>query len=135
QVWRTLIPWSKLDSLGHMDEVLAGDTYNPQLESVPEQSWSSTAFLSTAVRGLFGLEVNAETSTLTLGPHLPTDWDHASLRRVRIGNATLDFSLHQTINALTLKVENSGSPVRVLYRPEIPLGARAMTATVGGHKS
>jgi hypothetical protein len=105
------------------------------LESVPEQSWSSTAFISTALRGLFGLEVNAEKSALTLTPHLPTDWDHASLRRVRMGNATLDFSFHQTINALTLSVENSGGPVRVLYRPEIPLGARAVRATVGGRKS
>jgi glycogen debranching enzyme len=135
QVWRTLIPWTWLDSLGHMDEVLAGDTYNPQLESVPEQSWSSTAFLSTALRGLFGLEVNAETSTLTLAPHLPPDWDHAWLRRVRIGDTRLDFAFRQTSNALTLKVENSGGPVRVLYRPEIPLGARAVTATVGQRKS
>ena len=135
QVWRTLIPWSTIDSLGHMDEVLAADTYGPQLESVPEQSWSSTAFLSTALRGLFGLEIDAEKNSLTLAPHLPADWDHASLRRVKVGNATLDFSFHQTMNALTLNVENSGAPVRVLYRPEIPLGARAVTATIAGKKS
>ncbi|MGA8028472.1 MAG: hypothetical protein WB992_15110 [Bryobacteraceae bacterium] len=41
QIWRRLIPWSTLDSPGHMDEVLAGDTYHPQTESVPEQTWSS----------------------------------------------------------------------------------------------
>jgi hypothetical protein len=81
------------------------------------------------------LEIDAEKNSLTLAPHLPTDWDHASLRRVKVRNGTLDFSFRQTMNVLTLDVGNSGEPVRVLYRPEIPLGARAVAATVAGHNS
>jgi hypothetical protein len=134
QIWRTLIPWSSLDSLGHMHEVMAGDTYHPQLESVPEQTWSSATFLSSTVKGLFGLQLNAERNTFTLEPHLPADWENASLRRVKIGNATLSFTFQQSLDSLTVRVENSGDPLQMIYRPEIPLGARALMASVGGHK-
>ena len=43
-IWSALVPWSSLDSPGHMHEVLAGDFYHEELESVPEQTWSSAAF-------------------------------------------------------------------------------------------
>jgi hypothetical protein len=135
QIWRTLIAWSSLDSLGHMHEVLAGDTYHPQLESVPEQTWSSATFLSTALKGLFGLEVSAETNTLTLAPHLPAEWEHASLRRVRIGNAALSFTFQQSLDTFSVRVENTGDPLHMIYRPEIPIGARSVTATVGSQRA
>jgi glycogen debranching enzyme len=135
QIWRTLIPWSSLDSLGHMHEVLAGDTYHPQLESVPEQTWSPATFLSTAVKGLFGLQIDAETNTLTLVPHLPAEWENASLRRVRIGNGTLSFTFQRNLDSLRVRVENSGDALHMIYRPDIPIGARAVTATIGGHKA
>jgi glycogen debranching enzyme len=45
-IWSGLLPWGTLDSMGHMHEVLAGNFYHQQEESVPEQTWSSAAFLS-----------------------------------------------------------------------------------------
>ena len=36
-IWRALVPWSSLDSPGHLHEVLAGDFYHEEVESVPEQ--------------------------------------------------------------------------------------------------
>jgi len=36
-IWSALIPWSSLDSPGHLHEVLAGDFYHEEVESVPEQ--------------------------------------------------------------------------------------------------
>ncbi len=134
QIWRTLIPWSSLDSLGHMHEVLAGDTYHPQLESVPEQTWSSATFLSSAIHGLFGLEVDAERNTFTLAPHLPAEWENAALRRVKIGGATVSFTFQQSSDGLMVRVQNSGDPLHMIYRPEIPLGAQAVTASLAGRK-
>lgn len=129
EIWRSLVPWSTLDSPGHMHEVLAGDTYHPQLESVPEQSWSSASFFTAAVRGLFGLEINGETGTLTLAPHLPADWEYAIIRNVKVGSSTLDFTFHQRIDGLTVQVRNSGGAVRLAFDPEIPLGVRSVMAT------
>ena len=134
EIFRSLVPWSTLDSPGHMHEVLAGDTYHPQLESVPEQSWSSASFLTAAVRGLFGLTINGETGTLTVAPHLPGDWEQASLRNVRIGTSTLDFTFRQRIDGLTMQIRNSGGTVHLAFDPEIPLGVRSVNATAEGHK-
>jgi hypothetical protein len=133
QIWRTLIPWSSLDSPGHMHEVLAGDTYHPQVESVPEQTWSSAAFLSSAVRGLFGIDVDAEDNTLSLAPHLPADWDDARLRNVQIGTSKLDLDFAQNLSGLTLHINNSGAPVGLEFDPQIPLGARLVSASLNGH--
>jgi hypothetical protein len=135
QIWRKLVPWSTLDSPGHMHEVLAGDTYHPQEESVPEQTWSSAAFLSTAVHGLFGLEVNAETGIVTLAPHFPPDWKHAGLNSVRMGSAKLDFAFEQTVNQLVAHIQTSGAPVHLHFAPQLPLGSRVLSASVCGHPS
>jgi len=132
QIWRTLIPWSSLDSPGHMHEVLAGDIFNPQVESVPEQTWSSAAFLSSAVRGLFGIDVEAESNTLSLIPHLPSDWDHATVSNVPVGTSKVDLHFDQTVSGLTLHIKNSGPPLSLKFHPEIPLGARSVAAALNG---
>ena len=133
-VWRKLVPWSTLDSAGHMHEVLAGDTYQPQLESVPEQSWSSTAFLSTAVRGLFGLNADLEEGTLTVAPHLPAGWDHASINHVQMGNAKLSLAFEQSTDRLSVHIQVDVGPVHLRLEPELPFGARLHSATVCGRR-
>jgi glycogen debranching enzyme len=135
QIWRTLIPWSMLDSVGHMDEVLAGDTYHPQMESVPEQTWSSAGFLSTAVRGLFGLQVDGPQGMVTFAPHLPEEWPTASLSRVRVGKSDLSLAFTQDLHGLTLRVHNDGEAVKMRYAPRVPLGASAIAASINGRKA
>jgi hypothetical protein len=131
QIWHSLIPWFWLDSPGHMHELLQGNVYMPQSESVPEQTWSSAAFLSAAWEGLFGLSINAEAGLITLAPHLPATWDQATLRSVPVGKANLTFSFKQSSDRLTLHIENPGEPVQLLYSPALPLGARDVTAKDG----
>lgn len=134
QIWRTLLSWAGLDSPGHMHEVLAGDTYHPQLESVPEQTWSSAVFLSAGMRGLIGLNIDAENGTVNFVPHLPADWDHLAIRGIRIGDSKLNFAFEQNIRETKLHIENTGQEVRLRFRPQIPLGSRVTSATVSGHK-
>jgi hypothetical protein len=135
QIWRTLVPWWSLDSPGHMHEVLAGDTFHPQLESVPEQSWSSAAFLSSAVHGLFGLDIDAENNTLLLAPHLPPEWDRVTLTNVVIRDSKLDLAFEQNVDSLTVRLNNHGGPVQVNFQPEIPLGVRSVSATINGRQA
>jgi len=134
EVWRTLIPWSVLDSPGHMHEVLTGDTYHAQVESVPEQTWSSAGFLSSVVRGLFGLDIDAEKNTLTLSPHLPAEWGQASLRNITLGNSKVDLTLEENLDTLRLNVKNTGAPFHLAFRPQLPLGADSISASFNGRK-
>ena len=134
QIWRTLPPWSSLDSMGHMHEVLAGDTYHPQLESVPEQTWSSAAFLSTFVHGLLGIEVDSERKQLTFAPHLPADWNGVHAQHIRAGASFLDLALTQSVDSIRLRIVNHGAGLHFVFDPELPMSAKVLAVTLNGKK-
>jgi glycogen debranching enzyme len=127
-IWNALVSWHTLDSLGHMHETLAGDTYRPGIESVPEQTWSSATFLSSAVQGLMGLRVDGAARRLQFTPHLPADWNKVTLRKVRIGDSQVSFDLAQSPGAIELRIKNDGAPLRMSFDPELPLGAELRSA-------
>jgi glycogen debranching enzyme len=129
QIWRTLIPWSSLDSMGHMHEVLAGDSYHPQLESVPEQTWTSGVFLSTFTQGLLGITINADRNQLSFASHLPADWTGVKIQRIKTPSSTVDLQLTQDLNSIRLHAVNHGAPLHFVFDPQLPLGARVVSAT------
>lgn len=131
-IWNGLVPWSSLDSMGHMDEVLAGDYYHEQTESVPEQTWSSAVFFQTAVQGLLGLQVNALTRRIVFSPHLPADWNMVTVRNIQLPKSKIDFAWSRTKDGSDLEIANSGDPIHLVYSPEIPLGAHLTGATWNG---
>src|SRR5215469_4049958 len=135
EIWRKLLPWSTLDSPGHMHEVLAGDTYHPQQESIPEQTWSSAAFLSAAVRGLFGLDIDGENGAISIALQLPPDWNHASLKGVRIGYSTVDFTFDQNPDQFSARVQTGGAEVHLLFDRQLPLGARILSVSACGRRT
>ena len=130
-IWSGLLPWGALDSMGHMHELLTGDFYHQQVESVPEQTWSSAALLSSAIEGLLGLEREAQGNALKFSPHLPANWDRISVTNVKVSGGTVGMTLTRVPLGLQLETENSGSPVGLLWAPEIPLGAHLSGAELG----
>ena len=131
-VWSSLVAWGTLDSMGHMHELLTGDFYHQQVESVPEQTWSSAAFLSSAVRGLLGLVREAQDNRLQFSPHLPSAWNKISIKNIEVPGGTVAMTLTRTAGGLELETENSGSPFELLFSPEIPLGAHLGGAELDG---
>src|SRR5262249_3906155 len=81
-VWTSLLPWFSLDSPGHVHETLAGNYFHEEQESVPEQTWSSAAFLTATVHGLLGLRVDGVAHRISFGPHLPPGWNALTARNV-----------------------------------------------------
>ncbi len=134
-LWRALVPWNTLDSAGHLHEVLAGDAFRPEMESVPEQTWSSAALLDAAVRGWLGIQVRAAEHRLAFAPHVPDDWRMVTVRNVIIGTAPLTLSLTRDDRALCLQVENRGDAITVDFNPALPLGARLTGAWVDGARA
>jgi len=122
-LWQTLVPLSSLDSLGHTPEVLAGNFYRPQIESVPEQTWSSAGFLDATIHGLLGLEIDAIADRLVFAPRLPVEWNDVSVRHIQVAAASVALALHRDAAGLTLKIDNSGPPFKFEFTPDLPLGA------------
>ncbi len=131
-IWSALVPWGTLDSMGHLHEVVAGDFYHQQTESVPEQTWSSAAFLSSAVHGLLGLEREAQSNRLAFSPHLPSSWDRIKAENIQVPGGRLSMTLMRSPSGLELQTENSGSPIELIFSPEIPLGAHLRGAELDG---
>ena len=132
-IWSALVPWSSLDSLGHMHEALAGDYYHEELESVPEQTWSSATFFAAAVNGLLGLQVDGMSKRVTLSPHLPPTWDAIKLRNLKVGPSEIGIDIVQTAGEIRMEMHNEGAPVAIVCAPEIALGARLRGARLGDH--
>jgi len=131
-LWQSLLPWFSLDSLGHVHEVLSGSVYRPQLESVPEQTWSSAGFLEATIRGLLGLHVDAAANHVVFAPHLPAAWRGVTLHRVRVGSTSLDLALRRTPQGLALSIDNTGTSCSFEFAPQLPLGAHLVRATLNG---
>ena len=132
-LWRSLLPSSQLGSLGHMPEVLSGSFYRPQIESVPEQTWSSAGFLEATVHGLLGLSVDSSTRRVRFAPQLPAQWNDVSISRIRLSEASLSFALHRDPDGLSLKIMNPAEPFQLEFDPDLPLGAALRSTELNGH--
>ena len=130
-IWSALIPWTQLDSLGHIHEVATGDFYHQQTESVPEQTWSSAGLISSAVDGLLDLHIDSIAKQLTFAPHLPSEWRDVSVNNVRVGGTTLGLVVSTDDQHVSITVTNNGGAVKMIFDPEIPLGATVSSAECG----
>jgi glycogen debranching enzyme len=81
-----------LQDPGAITEVLSGFAYEPLGRSSSHQLWSSSMVLSPAIGGMFGLQADALQHTLRIDPHLPADWDRATLRNVHVGEDVFDMT-------------------------------------------
>jgi glycogen debranching enzyme len=133
-VWRSLLPWFMLDSMGHLHETLSGSEFQPQIESVPEQTWSSAMFVSSFLTGAAGLTLDADAHTATFAPALPSGWDHLGLENVRMGSARISLRLRQARSSEDIELSGQGvGPLTVRYIPQ-RTGERIAEATVDGRR-
>ena len=114
-LWQSLVPWASVDSLGHMHEVMSGSAFVPQRESVPEQTWSSTAFLSATIHGMLGLSPDARHDVLHFAPRPPASWPWLRVERVRLGKRIVDLDWRMRDGRATLEVRNAGPAFRLVW--------------------
>ena len=96
-------------ALGHFTEVLSGDYNQSFATSSPHQIWSSAMVISPILRGMFGLQANAEKHEITLSPHVPADWTSFSIKNVHAGTVGVDFQYHKAVDSIALEVRRTGS--------------------------
>ncbi len=132
-LWRSLIPLASIDSPGHMDEVLQGNVFHPQDESVPEQTWSSAGFVEATMHGLLGLQVDQAANRLVFAPRMPATWSNLSVAHIRLSGPPISLALHLDADELTLHIENPGAPFQLDFAPNVPLGAKLRRAIFNDH--
>ncbi len=85
---------------GAVTELLSGDFYVPMGRSTSHQLWSSAMVLTPTLRGLFGINLDAASNTITVNPHLPANWDHAAVNDIHLGNHTVNLVFTREKEAL-----------------------------------
>lgn len=134
KVWSALLPWLKLDAMGHIHETLSGSSFRPQIESVPEQTWSSAMFVSSFLQGVLGERPDAEHNRLTLEPNLPPGWRDLSVQRLRVGRTTMDVALHRSVGRIELQIRSEGAPVELTFMPVLPEHGRLTMEQMDQHQ-
>jgi hypothetical protein len=121
-------------SLGHVTEVLSGDYYQPLSTSSPHQIWSAAMVVSPILRGMFGLNTDAQTHTLTLAPHVPAEWKFFSLDNVRVGGTIVALGYRKTPGLITLEVKRTGSVDCTLdFSPALSPRTEVTSVELNGH--
>lgn len=84
---------TRLASPGVLPETVRGDRLEPA--DCYHQVWSSAMFVYDVVCGLFGVEPDAFDNSVDVEPHIPDDWDFASLDDVKVGGNSISFSFRR----------------------------------------
>lgn len=100
--------------LGAVTELLSGTYFQPFGRSTSHQLWSSSMVITPALRGLFGVDIDALTRTIGLNPHLPAEWDHAEIRHLHVGNSVVDLNYQRSGQHLIARLHPvSGEAIRL----------------------
>jgi glycogen debranching enzyme len=120
-------------SLGHFTEVLSGDFYQGFSTSSPHQIWSAAMVVSPVLRGLFGLQTDAENHQITLAPHLPADWTSFAIRNVHLENLRIDFQFHKTLDTIMLETTRKGTGnCWIEFSPALSLRTQVVSVEMNG---
>lgn len=92
--------------LGSVTELLSGAYFQPFGRSTSHQLWSSAMVVTPTLRGMFGIDVDAQANTIRLDPHLPADWTEAEVEKIHVGSAVC--SLKYEREGQRLEVRASG---------------------------
>ncbi len=94
-----------LEDLGADTELLSGDFYVPMGRSTSHQLWSSAMVVTPILRGLFGISIDALHKTISVDPHLPPTWSHATVKNIHVGDKIVDLIFNQTGDSTTISLQ------------------------------
>jgi hypothetical protein len=101
------LTWAQ--DLGADTELLSGDYFVPFGRSTSHQLWSSAMVIAPALRGLFGIDVDAGSKTVSVDPHLPPEWDHAAIRSLHVGAAVVDLVFTRSRGGLSAELRGASA--------------------------
>ncbi len=121
-------------SLGHVTEVLSGDYYQPLSTNSPHQIWSAAMVVSPILRGLLGIDTDAQTHSLRFAPHVPAEWRSFSVDNLRVGTAVVSVSYRKTPGWVTFEVKRTGAGDCVLeLSPALSLRSSVTSVDLNRH--
>ena len=120
-------------ALGCVTEVFSGTSNVWPQEAVSHQGFSSAGVVLPLVRGLLGLEGNAQQKVLTFSPHFPADWEQVSIMDYTVGQAKFSFDYKRKKGTVSLKVHaKNAAGYKILFVPAFGIGTEFISLKVDG---
>jgi hypothetical protein len=109
---------------GAVTELLSGDYFVPFGRSTSHQLWSSAMVITPALRGLFGISLDAASNTITVNPRLPAGWDKAEVDNLRIGDRNVHLQFRREGGVLRVSALDDIALIHV-PKSDIPFEGKA----------
>jgi hypothetical protein len=121
-------------ALGSVTEVFSGTNNVWPQEAVSHQGFSTAGVVLPLVRGLLGLDGNAQKKLLIFSPHFPADWEQVSIMDYTVGQAKFSFDYKKTEDAISLKIRaNNADGYKILFAPAMGIGIEFLSLAVDGN--
>ena len=89
--------------------------------------------VSPILRGLFGLQADAEKHQVTLAPHVPADWTAYAIHGVHVGAVAVDFQYRKAPDSIVLEASRTGrGDCWVEFSPALSLRAEVISVKMNG---
>lgn len=120
-------------ALGHFTEVLSGDYNQSFATSSPHQIWSAAMVISPILRGMLGLEIDAEKHEMNLSPHLPADWTSVAMRNVHVGGVVVNLQYRKASDSIAIDVKRTGTgDCWIAFSPAFGLRTQIVSVEMNG---
>jgi glycogen debranching enzyme len=107
QILMENVDLTRAQDLGAVTELLSGDFFVPFGRSTSHQLWSSAMVITPVLRGLFGIDIDAHTKTITVNPHLPASWDRAEIKNLPVGSEAVDLNFIQSKGLVSVAIQTT----------------------------
>ncbi len=123
---------------GNTEEVLHGEQFQPA-GVCPHQAWSQSMVIQPLLEGMVGIQADGVKRRLRLTPYFPPHWKKVKLKRIRVGDQRVDFTMrrsgNETVFTASLRSGTMGiksrRSVRLRLQPYFPLGTRILDIVIG----
>jgi hypothetical protein len=91
--------------------------------------------ISPMLRGMFGLQFDAQTRTLTFAPHIPADWKDFAIHHIATGNDSVDLQFSRSADSVTITAERNGSAeLKMNFHPAVSSRAKVLSVMLNGRR-
>jgi len=114
-------------------EVFSGSQNIWPQEAVPHQGFSSAAVILPFVRGLLGLEGDAEAKQIVFEPRFPGNWDKVNIKNYRLGKEPFSFRYERRESRINLEIQSpKTNSYSIRFSPVFSPGAKIRAVQVNG---
>lgn len=115
---------------GSIEETLNGDMYKPN-GVCHHQCWSETMVLQPAIEGMLGLYTDALTRQLKLSPYFPWDWDHATIKNIKMGSGVTNMMMKRK-SGVTIFDFTCSEDINIIFEPKFPFATQIQEVLLDG---